>query len=518
MKNLKKILAMVLVVALCCAVSVGITVAYLTDEDEAHNVFTVGNIDIELDEEVKVEGAGSVSETKDEEGNSTGASYTGVMPGDWLQKEVTVTNTGANAAYVAVEVVLRNDTHDFALLLNKAIDDKYGDDNAQAYYDKIFQGWGLNHSKDLDGDGKNDAGMRLTITGEDMPEHVLQVDSLKTVDEYTLFYANNWFGEQKDIIPFDGYYTEGMDTYEFKYVYYLYLEPGETSVLFEGLKVPYEFDADQLAMFQNLHIDIEASAIQAAGFGSAKVAFETLANGGNVVGVIVDGQDAFDAAVAAGETVITLEPGEYHMPAAQRKTLTINGTKDSIINVIPGGQGEAGGQLDYSLDGSNVTFNGVTIKTNNATYAGYCRLSATYNDCTFINQYCLNGNSEFNNCTFNVSGDVYNVWTWGAPNAEFNDCTFNCDGKALLLYGTVNTNLTVDGCVFNDNGGLDALKAAIEIGNDYGTSYNLVVNKTTVNGFAINDKGINTNSTLWANKNSMGTDKLNVVIDGVDVY
>ena len=33
-----------------------------------------------------------------------------------------------------------------------------------------------------------------------------------------------------------------------------------------------------------------------------------------------------------------------------------------------------------------------------------------------------------------------------------------------------------------------------------------------------NDKGINTGSTLWANKNSMGTDKLNVVIDGVDVY
>ena len=38
------------------------------------------------------------------------------------------------------------------------------------------------------------------------------------------------------------------------------------------------------------------------------------------------------------------------------------------------------------------------------------------------------------------------------------------------------------------------------------------------NGYEINDKGINTGSTLWANKNSMGTDKLNVVVDGVDVY
>jgi hypothetical protein len=76
----------------------------------------------------------------------------------------------------------------------------------------------------------------------------------------------------------------------------------------------------------------------------------------------------------------------------------------------------------------------------------------------------------------------------------------------------------MDSCTFNDNGGLADLKAAIEIGNDYGTSYELIVNNATVNGFEINDKGINTGTTLWANKNSMGQDKLNVVVDGVDVY
>ena len=113
---------------------------------------------------------------------------------------------------------------------------------------------------------------------------------------------------------------------------------------------------------------------------------------------------------------------------------------------------------------------------------------------------------------------MYNIWTWGAPTVEFNICTFNSDGKALLLYGTADTKLTVNNCVFNDNGGLTDKKAAIEIGNDYGKSYTLTVNNTTVNGYEINDKGINTGSTLWANKNSMGTDNLNVVIDGVDVY
>ena len=169
-------------------------------------------------------------------------------------------------------------------------------------------------------------------------------------------------------------------------------------------------------------------------------------------------------------------------------------------------------------DNASVVFDGVTITTNSSTYIGYARCNATYNNCTINGTYTLYGNSEFNNCTFNVSGDVYNIWTWGAPTATFNECTFNSDGKALLLYGQANTKLTLNACTFNDNGGLADLKAAVEIGNDYNSSYELIVNNTIVNGYEINDKGINTNTTLWANKNSMGTDKLNVVVDGVDVY
>ena len=65
---------------------------------------------------------------------------------------------------------------------------------------------------------------------------------------------------------------------------------------------------------------------------------------------------------------------------------------------------------------------------------------------------------------------------------------------------------------------MDVKKAAIEIGDDYGSSYVLIVNNTVVNGYEINDKGIDTGTTLWANKNSMGKDKLSVTVDGVKVY
>lgn len=231
---------------------------------------------------------------------------------------------------------------------------------------------------------------------------------------------------------------------------------------------------------------------------------------------VVFDNSSLSSALNNGETTINLFEGNYVIPSsAARKTLTINGIGNVKVTVPYHTSGE---HSDGAFDSSKVTFSNITFETNSGYLVGYTRLSATYNNCTFNGTYTLFGDSEFNECEFNVSGDVYNIWTWGTPKATFNKCTFNSDGKAILLYGGVDTVLTVNGCTFNDNGGLEDKKAAIEIGNDYGVSYVVNVTNTTVNGYEINDKGINTNTTLWGNKNSMGTDKLNVVVDGVDVY
>ncbi len=127
------------------------------------------------------------------------------------------------------------------------------------------------------------------------------------------------------------------------------------------------------------------------------------------------------------------------------------------------------------------------------------------------------GTSVFENCTFEVTGNRYNVWTWGA-NATFTKCTFNCDGKAVLVYGqTSESTITFTDCSFNDEGDISG-KAAIETGNDYNVKYNIHINGCTVKGFDINPVGINTGTTLWANKNSMTADNLNVFINGEEVY
>ena len=222
--------------------------------------------------------------------------------------------------------------------------------------------------------------------------------------------------------------------------------------------------------------------------------------------------EAFADAVASVENggTVVLPAGDYTIPAnAKGKTLTITGTEGAKIECVKAGEG------DYGLDSATVTFKGVTLDFGEQDFNGYVRAKATYIDCTINGRITLGGESTFTNCTFNNMAG-YNVWTWGSD-ATFENCTFNCGGKSVLVYGGSTSTVTINRCTFNDLGGFDG-KAAIETGSSYGESFTINIDKVTVNGFAVNPEGISTNSTIWANKNSMPKDRLNVVIDGTKVY
>ena len=246
---------------------------------------------------------------------------------------------------------------------------------------------------------------------------------------------------------------------------------------------------------------------------------ETKANGDKwytvVEGTAVEEatNEAFAAAVgsvASGGTVV-LPAGEYTIPtSAGNKEFTISGTKDTVVKIDT---------VNTNAGGADVTFKGVTINgQESGDYAGLgngCNVS--FVDCTINGKISLYGEkASFVNCTFNNKND-YSVWTWGGKDVDFIGCTFNSGGKALLVYGEyVQTNIDIIDCTFNDDGTLNTDKAAIEIGSDRATdTHNINIKNITVNGFAA---GKNTGSTTWANKNSMPTDRLNVVIDGVVVY
>ncbi|MBQ7089597.1 MAG: hypothetical protein IJN82_00595, partial [Clostridia bacterium] len=304
------------------------------------------------------------------------------------------------------------------------------------------------------------------------------------------------------------------------------LEAGKTSYpsLLQVYMRPEATNEDAAAIDGNENgtydILVFSQAVQAKGFADAETALNEAFGTDHPWGDKAPFASAADAAemdeaLKDGATTLVLGSGEFIIPdSAKGKNLTVIGGEDTNVAV----QVESGEGCDYAFDGSTVVFENITFNTNSTTYTGFARMKAIYNNCTFNGTYTTYDDSVFNNCTFNVTGNVYNLWTWGAPNVTINNSTFNSDGKAVLLYGPANTNLTVNNCTFNDKGGLTDLKAAIEIGNDYDKSYTLTVNNTTVNGYEINDTGISTGTTLWANKNSMPQTNLNVVVDGVDVY
>lgn len=86
MKNMKKILCLALAVAMVAIASVGLTIAYLTDRDSKANVFTIGDVDIVLNESF-------------EQGSM-------LIPGVDIEKVPTITNIGKNDAWVWANIAI----------------------------------------------------------------------------------------------------------------------------------------------------------------------------------------------------------------------------------------------------------------------------------------------------------------------------------------------------------------------------------------------------------------------------
>lgn len=237
----------------------------------------------------------------------------------------------------------------------------------------------------------------------------------------------------------------------------------------------------------------------------------------------------FDAAITAGSAdqpmtvelqpnvTVELENGIANT-GADARDLTVVGDGTQTFDVITKAVSAEGGMLNYQR-GSSFTFKNLTIQAGEGDFDGIVCDALTYENCTIKGTLVFYGKATFINCVFeNTMANQYSIRTWGGTDVKFDGCTFNTNGKAILLYGQATaakpTNLTVSNCEFNDRKNGAAGKAAIEIGNDYNATYNLVVDGCSVKGFA---NGKNTGSNVWANKNSMDSAHLSVTINGTKV-
>ena len=93
----KKITAIFLCVALVAIAIVGASLAYFTDTKTAENTFTMGNVQIKLDE----------TNVNDPTGDRVTSNTYNTYPGAVVTKDPIVHNTGKNAAYIRAKVEVK---------------------------------------------------------------------------------------------------------------------------------------------------------------------------------------------------------------------------------------------------------------------------------------------------------------------------------------------------------------------------------------------------------------------------
>lgn len=93
---------------------------------------------------------------------------------------------------------------------------------------------------------------------------------------------------------------------------------------------------------------------------------------------------------------------------------------------------------DYSFDGAGtVTFQNMTLRSGTVDYLGFIRADKTVvENCTINGKTFYWGykSATFTNTTFNCPSGDYALWTYSSPTMNFENCTFNSSGKVINVY------------------------------------------------------------------------------------
>lgn len=222
---------------------------------------------------------------------------------------------------------------------------------------------------------------------------------------------------------------------------------------------------------------------------------------GNSYAVKIDGKEGSYAkledavrAASSGDTII-LGKGNYTLygissdGTTKNKDLTFVGqgpdvTAWNIGDKVPNPDlfgTEYNG--DYSFDGAGkITFKNMTLRSGDANYLGFIRA-----DHTVVNNCVINGktfywgykSAVFTDTTFNAPSGDYAIWTYSSPTMTFDNCTFNASGKVINVYtdyGAGKQDITVyfNNCTVNSSTGfLD--KQALNINDSNMGSYKYII-------------------------------------------
>jgi len=243
MKTKSKALLLTLCAVLLVAASVLGTMAYLTSTDTVTNTFTVGKVEIKLDEAkvtadgIPVEGAARVTEN----------SYK-LMPGTTYTKDPTVTVLkGSEDSYVRMKVTFNNATKIIALCTDPEWAEDGPTGTEKAYPLMYMVNFVEANAAKWDGI---------------IPDNMFEIEKMLADAKYFAY------DKTADTLTYIFYYKDPVKAPNGDVV---------LPVLFDSIKVPNWATGEQLNALNNFKITVVAEAIQAGSFANAGAAWAAFA-------------------------------------------------------------------------------------------------------------------------------------------------------------------------------------------------------------------------------------------------
>lgn len=206
------------------------------------------------------------------------------------------------------------------------------------------------------------------------------------------------------------------------------------------------------------------------------------------------GYPSLEAAVrAAGDVAtITLGEGEYELYnnisegtlAGKNLTFVGQGADRTTWNIRYKYDKPSGEDCDYDLGGAKkITFEKMKLKCGTGDYHGFARIHNTVvRDCVIEGKTFYWGytSAVFTDTTFYAPNGDYALWTYSSPTMTFDNCTFNATGKVINVYtdyGAAKRDIKINfnNCTVNSIPSFFARKQALNINDSNMAGYRYII-------------------------------------------
>ena len=258
----KKLTISILSISLICALTIGGTLAFLTDSEKVTNTFTIGDLDISIDEPNWDDGTPDDPTTPDTD-ESTPGDGDDMTPGDTKVKDPTIIADVNNSYMRVIMTVIDNEK----TIANPEYVDAKTTPNVEPTIPNPNYGKAITDKARLDlildtiyyDDTYN-------VSANPATQKLVEGNKydLKTLADYPTVNGDFTLNTDKS--------TDGTYYYNYNKIF----NQGDKVVLFTNIVIPTDWNQSQLDVMGKYQIEVYAQAIQSDNFANADEAFAAL--------------------------------------------------------------------------------------------------------------------------------------------------------------------------------------------------------------------------------------------------